>query len=416
MKVLWFEVSMPACYEDANRVVTGWQDALENLVKTQSLDVELIIAFESSVYHEVKVIDGITYVPLNVNFSRFKYWNTNFWEIKTEKIIPKAVEIIKKIKPDIIHVFGTEWPFGLVANYTDIPVVIHIQGSMIPYNNALYPPGYNKYTAYKSLKWNLIKYVRHYLDTKHSYSRERVERKIWKSVKYYMGRTEWDKALANIMHPNCVYYHVDEALRPDFMNSYRQWEFCKSSKVKLLTIAHSGTWYWKGIDMLLKTAHIIKEMGIDFEWRLAGGIYETMKNTIEREENTTFLENNVHFLGLTSPNELNELLLDSTIYVHTSYVENSPNAICEAQYLGVPIVSTNVGGISSLCRNGKEATLVPANDPWQMANAIIVLSQNENLMNCYSTNSITISHKRHDYGNIASQLMSCYSDIISLNT
>ena len=412
MKVLWFEVSTPSCYVETNRVVTGWQDALENIIKQQDLNIELIIAFESSVYHEVKVINGITYVPLNVKFSKFDYLNINYWENKAKKIIPKAVEIIEKYKPDLIHVFGTEWPFGLVANYTDIPVVIHIQGSMIPYNNAMYPPGYNKYTIYKSFKWYIKKYVKHYLETMHSYSRERVEREIWKSVKYYMGRTEWDKALANIMHPDCFYYHVDEALRPDFMNTAQKWIYHKTPRIQLLTIAHSGTWYWKGLDMLLKTAHIMKNMNIEFEWKLAGGVPETMKNTIEKKECTTFKENNVSFLGLTPPKELNNLLLNTTIYVHTSYVENSPNAICEAQFLGVPIVSTNVGGISTLCRDQKEATLVPANDPWQMAYAIVNLSKNENLMNQYSANSISISHQRHNEEIIAFQLITCYKKIL----
>lgn len=414
MKVLWFEVSMPACYEETNRVVTGWQDALENVIRSQSSDIELIIAFESSVYYEIKIINGITYIPINVKFSRLEHLNTNYWGIKASRVIPKAVEIIHKYKPDLIHVFGTEWPFGLVAKYTDIPVVIHIQGSMIPYNNAMYPPGYNIFTIYKTFKWKFKKYIRHYIETQQSYSRERVEREIWESVKFYMGRTEWDKALANIMHPNCYYYHVDEALRTDFINSAEQWEYKKNKKISLLTIAHSGTWYWKGIDMLLKTANILKNRGVDFEWKLAGGISETMKNTIEKNEKTTFAENNVQLLGLVSPYKLNKLLLNSTIYVHTSYIENSPNAICEAQYIGIPIVSTNVGGISTLCRNGEEANLVPANDPWQMAFAIMSLSKDEKLMKHYSSNSISVSHKRHKFENIAFQLMSCYNNIISI--
>ena len=187
---------------------------------------------------------------------------------------------------------------------------------MIPYNNAMYPPGYNIFTIYKTFKWKLNKYIRHYIETQQSYSRERVEREIWESVKFYMGRTEWDKALANIMHPNCYYYHVDEALRTDFINSAEQWEYKKNKKISLLTIAHSGTWYWKGIDMLLKTANILKNRGVDFEWKLAGGISETMKNTIEKNEKTTFAENNVQ-LFITSHN------IDSVKGLMEAYTEHS---------------------------------------------------------------------------------------------
>ena len=99
-----------------------------------------------------------------------------------------------------------------------------------------------------------------------------------------------------------------------------------------------------------------------------------LKNAVEKKLKTTFEENNVSFLGFTKPDDLTKILCESTMYVHTAYIENSPNSVCEAQCLGVPIISTNVGGISSLVEDGKQGILVPANDPWQMANSIIELS------------------------------------------
>ena len=205
MKILWFEVSVPARYHESNRVVTGWQDSLEEVVRN-TMNVELIIAFESTQYNEIKHIDGITYIPIYTEYTRLEKYSTDFWGIVAKKIIPRSIDIVKEYNPDIIHVFGTEWPFGLIAEHTQIPVVVHIQGSMIPYNNALFPPGYSNMTMYSALKYNFRGMIFHYLETQKTYSREKIERRIWKSVKYYMGRTDWDYALANIMHPNCSYF------------------------------------------------------------------------------------------------------------------------------------------------------------------------------------------------------------------
>lgn len=65
--------------------------------------------------------------------------------------------------------------------------------------------------------------------------------------------------------------------------------------------------------------------------------------------------------------KLVELLLESDLYVHTAYIDNSPNAICEAQYLGMPIIATYVGGVPSLIEQGKDGVLIPANDPFMLA-------------------------------------------------
>lgn len=70
---------------------------------------------------------------------------------KDKIIIADCLKVIEDFKPDIIHVFGSEWGFGLVEKYVDIPVVIHMQGSLPPYVNASYPPGYNFFTQWKTI-------------------------------------------------------------------------------------------------------------------------------------------------------------------------------------------------------------------------------------------------------------------------
>ena len=80
--------------------------------------------------------------------------------------------IIEEYKPDLIQVFGTEWPFGLISKYTNIPTVVHIQGSMVPYNNAMFPPGYSLFTQIWYLFPNIKKMLKAVLEYKKSKSRE----------------------------------------------------------------------------------------------------------------------------------------------------------------------------------------------------------------------------------------------------
>ncbi len=78
----------------------------------------------------------------------------------------------------------------------------------------------------------------------------------------------------------------------------------------------------------------------------------------------------VKFTGKLSKQEWIELSRDYNIFMNTSNFDNMPLSVIEAMALGIPIVSTNVGGMPFLIDDGVDGILVPANDSDAMANAI----------------------------------------------
>jgi glycosyltransferase involved in cell wall biosynthesis len=237
-----------------------------------------------------------------------------------------------------------------------------------------------------------------------------MEKKVWNSVHNYMGRTVWDKALANVLAPGSSYFHVEEAIRPNFLQTNDIWHLSESSKIRIVSTGCSS--FLKGVDVILKTAHVLKERGVDFEWIIAGYMPKGLKDIVERKEGLRFEDNNVKILGFVNPARLQEILCNSTMYVHAAYIENSPNSICEAQLLGVPIISTMVGGISSLIKYGEEGELLPTNDPWLMADAIIRLSNDKERMFQYSQRGREHALQRHNPTNILNQLLNCYHAVL----
>lgn len=412
MKILWLEVSVPASYRLDNRVVLGWQDSLESIVK-KITDVQLFVGFEgSSLDVERKIVDGVTYIPFQTQLSKLdrfrKKWN---WDKYAEQMKKSILPIVESCQPDLIHVFGTEWPLALIAEVVKVPVVVHIQGAIIPYNNAMFPPGYVKKDLLRVIKnpkqffWNLCFY-------KQLLSRERIEQRIWKNVRYYMGRTLWDESLSFVMHNNRKYFHVEEAIRPVFLQEtlvpHRNF-----SKIKLVTTGCSS--FWKGPDMLLKTARILRLMNVDFEWTVVGNMSPWIKKCVERKVGESFGNCNITIKGFTPADELKRFLDSSSMYVHTAYIENSPNAICEAQCAGLPVIATNVGGVASLVSDGVDGVLVPANDPWQMAAAIVRTHGNDSIMKRFSENAQKKALQRHAPEHIAAELLDCYKSIINEN-
>jgi len=65
-----------------------------------------------------------------------------------------------------------------------------------------------------------------------------------------------------------------------------------------------------------------------------------------------------------------ELYRSADVLLNTSLVDNSPNSLIEAMACGVPVVSTNVGGIPDLVNHKEQALLAQAGQPAQLADYV----------------------------------------------
>ncbi|WP_339887771.1 glycosyltransferase family 4 protein [uncultured Flavobacterium sp.] len=81
----------------------------------------------------------------------------------------------------------------------------------------------------------------------------------------------------------------------------------------------------------------------------------------------------VDFTGKLSKEEWTNLASKHDVFINTTHFDNTPVSIIEAMALGLPVVSTNVGGIPYMLSTAKNALLVNDNEPIEMANAIEVL-------------------------------------------
>jgi glycosyltransferase involved in cell wall biosynthesis len=79
----------------------------------------------------------------------------------------------------------------------------------------------------------------------------------------------------------------------------------------------------------------------------------------------------VRFTGRLDNERIAELYRSADLLVNPSTVDNMPISLLEAMASGIPIVSTDVGGIPHIVENGKSALLVPSRDPAAMADAML---------------------------------------------
>ena len=83
----------------------------------------------------------------------------------------------------------------------------------------------------------------------------------------------------------------------------------------------------------------------------------------------------VRFAGRLDRGEMAKLYRSADVVLNPSKVDNMPNSLLEALACGVPIVSTDVGGIPFMVQDGKTALLVGAGDHQGMAAALLRVLQ-----------------------------------------
>lgn len=405
MRVLWFSIN-PSLYVE--KTSGGWIASLERIIRQYGKNIELGIAFEHSDKCFKVVRDGVTYYPMNKIDTRIKKLRLMLnYENEWNFLRPLVQKVIDDFKPDIIHCFGSEWPFGLIAHDVKIPIVIHMQGfaNIYALSASMCCRLSDQYKYHHYNPFSMLHYWHRSLKTDASNKREQ---EIMQCNKYFMGRTEWDKNIVKYYSPKSKYYHCEEAIRPEILHSKIKWHFTPRKKMQIITISSASS--LKGNNLILRTAKILKDFGFDFEWRVAGD-----KNSFSFFEHIIGLKHadlNINLLGFINASEVAKELSKADVYVHTAIIDNSPNSLCEAQLIGCPVIATNVGGIPQLIENENTGILFPYNEPHTLAFILMNIHGDKKILEKMSQNEIRVSQSRHDEQKIIQELKSIYTDII----
>ena len=131
----------------------------------------------------------------------------------------------------------------------------------------------------------------------------------------------------------------------------------------------------KNISGLLESLKIVEEKGIDFQCTLIGdGMdFDLMKAKAKELQ----LINKVRFTGLLEGQKLANELASGDFLVLSSNYENMPVVILEALASGLPVVSTDVGGIKEMIDETKGILVEPRNKE-ALAEAIIKMIETHN--------------------------------------
>ncbi len=302
-------------------------------------------------------IEGVQYIPLGNNQNKLRFAGTTLGRVfkagkfnllfstlqkivqgKRQELQQQNLDLaLKTIAPDIIHL---QWPsvipwFEEVLIEQKIPVVLSQRG----FHNNVRPFVDAENLAYLQ-KW----YPK--IAGFHSVSKAMAATgdKIWNAP----------EKLNRVVHTGL-----------DLNNMFFSKSYSPKSPLQLLSI---GRAHWiKGYDYALRACRILKEGNIAFKYTIIGGA---------GDEELQFL---IHDLGLAAEvvlekrlpqTEVFQRMQEASILLMPSLEEGIPNVVVEAMALGLPVISTDCGGVPELIEDKVNGSLVPMRDPQALAGAI----------------------------------------------
>ena len=212
MKILWL-CNFPTP-EIANEIGVesivneGWIQGLSG--ELQSLENSLIYVFPQSFSN--KIIEG--------RVGQIEYYgffqNASYDENKSF-----FVKLLESIKPDIIHLMGTEYVHSGIMIDAAVQAsvlnrtVVSIQGMTSVYWKH-YLAGIPEYVRRKKRLKDIIYKSSLYQQQAQMKRRGKTELHVLECAQNIFGRTDWDKACTMQINPNCFYLHGGEILRKCF--------------------------------------------------------------------------------------------------------------------------------------------------------------------------------------------------------
>lgn len=383
----------------------GWISSLMESLRTHAT-IEIAVACPFKVKTpKLYEINNVRYylIPSKSNGVRYEKKIEQYWK-----------ELKEELCPQIVHIHGTEFPFGLsyIKANGNKGVVVSVQGLISAIVKYDWPS-----ISFRERLLNLTvgDVIRFLMNGNRDALKNRVKYEIdyLKCCQNFIGRTEWDYAHVKAYNPHADYYYCAELLRPVFYSS-PQWDYNRCEPCSIFV--SNGNIPIKGFHIMLRALVLIKRFYPQVHLNVIGYSYLGKMSVRRRIKLSTYeklnkrfiiknsLEDNISFLGTLSAEEMAAHLLKSNVFVCPSSIENSSNSLKEALTLGVPVVASDVGGTFSMIPKEKYDCLYRFEEYELLAKKVLDVF---NKKKTYNVCRIKIDEEEE----IASSLMNIYKKL-----
>ena len=223
------------------------------------------------------------------------------------------------------------------------------------------------------------------------------------------------------LNPRAGYFYLPELLRPEFYSAEGLWQREKATPYAIFCNLSADP--LKGAHLMLRAAAELKRKFPVELFALGnkppvgalrnsviGNSYHAYLGKLIRELE---LEENIRWLGGLTAAGMREEFRRCNVYAHASLIENSSNAVCEAQMTGCPTVAFACGGTPSMINSGETGLLASHGDFYDLSAKIGRLFTDAALADKISANGRACALERHDRRAAAQYTLDAYRSMVA---
>lgn len=328
--------------------------------------------------------------------------------------------VLKNVSPDLLHSEGTEGAFTLRFLQTwRGGNIVSIQGIL----NGLEPYEYGSLPVADmllSMKLHKMLFSIVLISNKFIFFKKRMEkeRQTIALADNIIGRTTYDRAHTYALNTKAEYHFCHHILRNPFYKL--RWSY-ENVEVHSIFLGNAGV-VRKGAHFLFYAVAQLKKEFPNIkiyitgekpnksnwkEWKKVVGYSSYLQNLIKQLD----IAKNIEFLGMLQADEMAKQMSKAHLFVLSSAIENSPTTLSEAMLMGVPSITSYVGGTPDMAKDGNEALFYRDNDPQFLAYQIKRVFDDKTLALKLSKNSRKRALIDHDPQANLERMITIYNSI-----
>ena len=389
MKILWLCNAQFSC-EGRNSSGTWLQPLAEMINDTDGYTLyNVTIASVNKL--SIETVKGIKQYLLPVNNKK----NGKQWY---EDICNDIYNIVDEVKPDIVHIWGTENIWGLVYKdgYIKAPAFLEMQG--MPSVSFAYYGGLTRKEKLQCLWAPLSLYqfpkntiwwgYRHYKELGEK------ENEIIKAFNIISVQSQWVEEHVRQINHSAQILHTRIILRAQFYKCEPwKWHECGDSPVIFSTCSRNAP--YKGLHVLLKAIGLLKKRYPNIRLNLAGKLFGT-RGLFYASGYTRFLyriikeyniEDNIQFLGALTADQIIKCLQEANVSVIPSFIESYSLGLAESMIVGTPTAVSYAAAMPEFAKDKEEVLFYDSLDVVSCAARIENLFTHKELSERLSNNS-----------------------------
>jgi glycosyltransferase involved in cell wall biosynthesis len=402
---------------EINKYPSGtWLDAAY-LALEKVPDIELFIITVSNVNeirskkvgkHSFYILPGGNPIQYDINSLK----NKEIW-----------TKIQNEIKPDLIQLWGTEYGHGYLAIKTmaNVPSVVYMQGLMSQIARQFVSNISIKEQIKNITLRDIIKFDWLSQQQRSFYKRAKIESEILNYSGNIIVENNWCESHCKAIAPNSNTFKSKLSIKNEFF--LQEWDVNKMIPYSIM--CNAGGLPFKGLHILLKALSLVIQSFPDTKLLIPGfssPFNKTFKENLRINGYNKFiislikeygLINNIQFLGFLNSEEMAEYMSKSNVFVMPSSIENHSSTLIEAMIVGIPCISSYVGGISEFLTHDMNGLIYRFEEHEILANHICKIFEDPTFASKIALNGKNLMRNSRNSNNIKDDFIEIYNTLLN---